>query len=153
MIIVFANIFHASNEQNGRVSILITRFLIYVSARVRHLAGLSRPITCIEFALGKQPNPVDVVCDFESALINAIQKHYPSTRLIGCYFHFKQACRRKMKEYALPDGEVGVAMLSSPGKIVEQGVAWVKAKVKPRLDAKDLPYSRNKWKQFWRYLF
>ncbi|ETI55357.1 hypothetical protein F443_01975 [Phytophthora nicotianae P1569] len=29
-----------------------------------------------------------------------------------------------------------------------QGVAWVKAKIKTRLDAKDLPYSRNKWKQF-----
>ncbi|KAK1942776.1 hypothetical protein P3T76_005413 [Phytophthora citrophthora] len=112
---------------------------------------------CIEFALGKQPNPVDVVCDFESALINAIQEHYPSTRLIGCLFHFKQACRRKMKEYALPDGEVGVAMAFAvldmltvipPGKIVGQGVAWVKAKIKSRLDAKDLPYSRNKWKQF-----
>ncbi|KAK1946575.1 hypothetical protein P3T76_002127 [Phytophthora citrophthora] len=116
----------------------------------------------IEFVLGKQPNSVDVVCDFEAALINAIQDQYPSTRLIGCLFHFKQACSRKMKENALPDGEVGVAMafgvfdmltVIQPGKIVGQGVAWVKVKIKSRLDAKDLPYSRNQWKTFWRYFF
>ncbi|KAE8910273.1 hypothetical protein PF003_g6077 [Phytophthora fragariae] len=31
---------------------------------------------CIEFALGKEPNPADVVCDFEAAMISAIDDRF-----------------------------------------------------------------------------
>ncbi|GMG16494.1 unnamed protein product [Phytophthora fragariaefolia] len=34
---------------------------------------------CIEFSLGRQNNPIDVVCDFEAPLIAAIQGQFPST--------------------------------------------------------------------------
>ncbi|ETP42804.1 hypothetical protein F442_10310, partial [Phytophthora nicotianae P10297] len=44
------------------------------------------------------PNPKDVVCDFEAALIFAVRDLLLSTRIIGCLFHFMQACRRKMKK-------------------------------------------------------
>ncbi|KAE9208515.1 hypothetical protein PF002_g19380 [Phytophthora fragariae] len=85
---------------------------------------------CIEFALGKEPNPADV------------------------------ACRRKMKEYRLSEAEAGVAMefgvldmltVIHPQKIALQEVAWVKTKIKERCAAKGLEYSRNKWKRFWQY--
>ncbi|KAG4056787.1 hypothetical protein PC123_g8184 [Phytophthora cactorum] len=58
---------------------------------------------CIECAVGVKPSPKDVVCDFEDALIIAVRDHFPSTRIIGCLFHFKQACRRKMKKYQLSE--------------------------------------------------
>ncbi|KAE8979602.1 hypothetical protein PR003_g22901 [Phytophthora rubi] len=115
---------------------------------------------CIEFALGKEPNPADVVCDFEAAMISAIDDRFPSTRIVGCLFHFKQACRRKMKEYRLSEAEAGVAMefgvldmltVIHPQKIAVQGVAWVKTKIKERCAAKGLEYSRNMWKRFWQY--
>jgi len=115
---------------------------------------------CIEFALGKKPNPVDVVCDFEAAMIFAVREHFPSTRIVGCLFHFKQACRRKMKEFRLPDPEAGIAMefgvldmltVIRPDTIAVRGVAWVKGKIKERCQAKGLAYSRRKWKRFWKY--
>ncbi|KAF1788112.1 hypothetical protein GQ600_18918 [Phytophthora cactorum] len=39
-----------------------------------------------------------------------MRDHFPSTRIIGCLFHFKQACRRKMKKYQLSETEAGIAM-------------------------------------------
>ncbi|ETK77585.1 hypothetical protein L915_16167 [Phytophthora nicotianae] len=62
---------------------------------------------CIAFSLGKEPNPEDVVCDFEGALILAIRSQFP---IVGCLFHFKQACRRKLKEYRMPNEEAEIAM-------------------------------------------
>ncbi|ETP53784.1 hypothetical protein F442_01334 [Phytophthora nicotianae P10297] len=113
---------------------------------------------CVKFAVGKKPSPIDIVCDFEAAIIFAIREHFPKTKIIGCLFHFKQACRRKMKAYWLPDDEAEIAMafgvldmltVVNPDKISVRGVAWVKAKIKQRCEAKGVPYSREKWRQFW----
>ncbi|KAG2999249.1 hypothetical protein PC120_g20949 [Phytophthora cactorum] len=115
---------------------------------------------CIEFAVGVKPTPKDVVCDFEAALIFAVRDHFPSTRIIGCLLHFKQACRRKMKKYQLSETEAGIAMgfgllymltVIDAEKISVQGVAWVKNKIKQRCGAQNVPYSRSKWNQFWNY--
>ncbi|KAG3027251.1 hypothetical protein PC120_g5499 [Phytophthora cactorum] len=115
---------------------------------------------CIEFAVGVKPNPKDVVCDFEAALIFAVHDYFPSTRIIGCLFHFKQACRRKMKKYQLSETEAGIAMgfgvldmltVIDPEKISVQGVAWVKNKINQRCEAQNASYSRSKWNQFWNY--
>ncbi|KAG3004765.1 hypothetical protein PC120_g18346 [Phytophthora cactorum] len=73
---------------------------------------------CIKFAVGVKPNPKAVVCDFETALIFAVRDHFPSTRIIGCLFHFKQACRRKMKKYQLSETE------AAPYLIQDSVLAW-----------------------------
>ncbi|KAF1335834.1 Porphobilinogen deaminase, partial [Globisporangium splendens] len=88
-------------------------------------------------ACGEKISPKEVICDFESALIQAVRDWCPETRIIGYLFHFKQACRRKMKKHRLPQAESSIAM--EPGvldmltvveqeKIPKQGVAWVKCK-------------------------
>ncbi|KRX32590.1 hypothetical protein T05_9741 [Trichinella murrelli] len=40
-------------------------------------------------------NPQTIICDFETALIPAIQGYFPNTRVQGCYFHFCQAVHRR----------------------------------------------------------
>ncbi|KRY52797.1 hypothetical protein T03_5325 [Trichinella britovi] len=46
-------------------------------------------------------NPQTIICDFETALIPAIQGYLPNTRVQGCYFHFCQAVHRKVGELGL----------------------------------------------------
>jgi len=42
-------------------------------------------------------------CDFERALLNALNEQFPEveTPTIGCLFHFKQAIRRKLLSYRI----------------------------------------------------
>ncbi|KRX62560.1 Small ubiquitin-related modifier [Trichinella sp. T9] len=46
-------------------------------------------------------NPESIICDFEIALIPAIQGYFPNTRVQGSYFHFCQAVHRKVGELGL----------------------------------------------------
>ncbi|KRX34536.1 hypothetical protein T05_16509, partial [Trichinella murrelli] len=41
--------------------------------------------------VGVQLEPAKFVCDFETALIPAIQGNFPNTQVQGCFFHFCQA--------------------------------------------------------------
>lgn len=43
-------------------------------------------------------------CDFERALLNALNEQFPEveTPTVGCLFHFKQALRRKLLSYRIP---------------------------------------------------
>ncbi|GMF62028.1 unnamed protein product [Phytophthora fragariaefolia] len=41
----------------------------------------------------KKLNPAEVVCDFEFSLISSVQRQFPNTDVVGCFFHFKQALR------------------------------------------------------------
>lgn len=43
-------------------------------------------------------NPVNVTTDFEKALRNAFKMMYPNAKLIGCWFHYAQSLRRKVKK-------------------------------------------------------
>ncbi|KAH9117224.1 hypothetical protein LEN26_003830 [Aphanomyces euteiches] len=61
-------------------------------------------------SLGETMQPKDVVCDFEKALVNAVCDHFPTAQLMGCFFHFKQACQRRMKKYSIPPQQVEIAM-------------------------------------------
>ncbi|KRZ12219.1 hypothetical protein T11_5829 [Trichinella zimbabwensis] len=51
--------------------------------------------------LGVNLNPKTIICDFETALIPAIQGYFPNTRVQGCYFHFCQAIHHKVGELGL----------------------------------------------------
>ncbi|KRY41065.1 hypothetical protein T01_8509 [Trichinella spiralis] len=46
-------------------------------------------------------NPDTIICDFETALIPAIQGYFPNTRVQGCCFYFCQAIHRKVGELGL----------------------------------------------------
>ncbi|GMF54023.1 unnamed protein product [Phytophthora fragariaefolia] len=66
-------------------------------------------------ACGEALKPKEVVCDFEAALINATSDWFPEASIIGCSFHFKQACKRRIFKYRICKDQVKVAML--PGML------------------------------------
>ena len=41
-------------------------------------------------------------CDFEEPLQHALMDFFPAADIIGCLFHFKQACKRKMQKLRIP---------------------------------------------------
>ncbi|XP_003369569.1 conserved hypothetical protein [Trichinella spiralis] len=45
--------------------------------------------------------PQTVICDFETALIPALQGTFPGVNIQGCYFHFCQAVMRKVTELGM----------------------------------------------------
>ncbi|XP_003375683.1 hypothetical protein Tsp_09262, partial [Trichinella spiralis] len=51
--------------------------------------------------LGVSLNPESIICDFETALIPAMQGYFPNTRVQDCYFYFCQAIHRKVSELGL----------------------------------------------------
>ncbi|KRZ15892.1 hypothetical protein T11_17394 [Trichinella zimbabwensis] len=52
-------------------------------------------------ALGVVLQPQTVICDFETALIPAVQGSFPGVHVQGCYFHFCQAVLRKVADLGL----------------------------------------------------
>ncbi|KRZ66221.1 hypothetical protein T10_860 [Trichinella papuae] len=51
--------------------------------------------------LGVQLDPAKFVCDFETALIPAIQGNFPNTGVQGCFFHFCQAVLQQVGRLGL----------------------------------------------------
>jgi hypothetical protein len=43
-----------------------------------------------------------VTCDFEQALLNAVEANFPAVPIVGCVFHWKQALRRKLLARGIP---------------------------------------------------
>ncbi|DAZ95483.1 TPA: hypothetical protein N0F65_001963 [Lagenidium giganteum] len=107
-------------------------------------------LNCIVQATDQNLSPVQVVCDFETGLIDAIQVQFPDAKVGGCLFHFKQAIRRKMMKCRLSTSEIGIAMRPGvmltviPPEYVDRGVRWVKATIKSLC-------SEKRWQGFWRY--
>ncbi|KRX76126.1 hypothetical protein T06_863, partial [Trichinella sp. T6] len=52
-------------------------------------------------ALGVVLQPQTVICDFETALIPALQGTFPGVNIQGCYFHFCQAVLRKVTDLGM----------------------------------------------------
>jgi len=46
-------------------------------------------------------NPRNLICDFELALITAVETELPRTRVRGCYFHFSQSLWRKFSSLGM----------------------------------------------------
>ncbi|GMF17267.1 unnamed protein product [Phytophthora fragariaefolia] len=78
--------------------------------------------------------PAEVVCDFENALIDALQTQFPNAIVIGCLFHLKQALRRAMKGFLILEDECSIAMTRGvldtltvlEHSLIENGIKWVK---------------------------
>ena len=45
--------------------------------------------------------PRVITTDFEKALISAVKHEFPESRIIGCYFHLKQALQRKLIKFKM----------------------------------------------------
>ncbi|GMF20429.1 unnamed protein product [Phytophthora fragariaefolia] len=110
-------------------------------------------------ATDRQIEPAEIVCDFEAALMDSLQMHFPNAIVLGCLFHMKQALRRAMKRFAIPEDECLIAM--TPGVSdtltvlnhakVKGGMKWVRREIKQRCRAVDVVYSVAKWREYWSY--
>ncbi|GMF47660.1 unnamed protein product [Phytophthora fragariaefolia] len=110
-------------------------------------------------ATDQQIEPAEIVCDFEAALMNALQIQFPNAIVLGCLFHMKQALRRAVKRYAIPEDECLIVM--APGVLdtltvlnhakVKEGMKWVRREIKQRCRATNVVYSVEKWREFWSY--
>ncbi|KAF4141523.1 MULE transposase domain-containing protein [Phytophthora infestans] len=114
----------------------------------------------VNVAADDKIEPSMVVCDFEVGLQKAAQVQFPDADIVGCYFQFKQACRRKMKALSLPEGEVVIAMskgyldmltVISHEKIKDEDIKFVQGKIRDTCVAKSIRYSDVLWKRFWSY--
>jgi hypothetical protein len=56
----------------------------------------------INFICGNELNPHSFTCDFEKALLNALQLQFPKANQILCLFHWKQAIKRKLEALHIP---------------------------------------------------
>jgi hypothetical protein len=90
-----------------------------------------------------------VVVDFEKALVNAVKYEFSESRIIGCYFHFKQALSKKMTKYVSDADEVrkcldAVNVLTLvPHNELALGIAYVQ---------NTASLGSQLWIRFWKYL-
>lgn len=54
--------------------------------------------------------PKIITTDFEKALISAVKQEFPDTKILGCYFHLKQALHRKLKKYHISTSNLTVIL-------------------------------------------
>lgn len=95
-----------------------------------------------------------VTCDFEPALLEAVGLQFREANLIGCAFHWKQALRRKLLEYDIPDDLISLLM-DENGLINLLTVIPI-----DEIESKGIPYIRahfpegtftNLFNNFWKY--
>lgn len=49
----------------------------------------------------EEMNALEVVCDFEISLHEAVKSAWPNVAICGCYFHFTQSVSRKVAALGL----------------------------------------------------
>ncbi|KRX13263.1 hypothetical protein T07_2067 [Trichinella nelsoni] len=81
---------HSKQFQNGTSRCSPFMFLLRANS---HL--------CIAGSLGVVLQPQTVICDFETALIPALQGTFPGVNIQGCYFHYCQAVPRKVTDFGM----------------------------------------------------
>ena len=60
--------------------------------------------------LGGDFDPFCVGIDFERNFVNMVKFHWPDAKLVGCYFHTKQAWRRKLTKLKFPEKLISMMM-------------------------------------------
>lgn len=70
--------------------------IIYACLSRRTEVLYVRFLTIIKDKLKTMPNLI--MSDFEKSFLNAIEKVFPTVKLQGCYFHFKQSMYRKINK-------------------------------------------------------
>ncbi|KRX32289.1 hypothetical protein T05_1250, partial [Trichinella murrelli] len=88
----FKQIIYYSNITPGRNK------LIYKQWEQIYISGVKSIMDHKAAVLRVNLNPESIICDFEIALIPAIQGYFLNTRVQGSYFHFCQAVHRKVGE-------------------------------------------------------
>jgi hypothetical protein len=134
--------------------------VFYVLAASKTYEAYWNILQYISDACGERIDPQQIVCDFELALIQAVQDWFPDADVVGCFFHFKQACARKMAKLRISKPEIKIAMekgvldmltVSEHSTIAKNGVAWVRARIRERCGEEGIKFSAKPWRAFWVY--
>ena len=107
----------------------------------------------------RRVNPKTITCDFELALINAIQGIFPYAKINGCLFHWKQAIRRKLISLKLSNekeivdimmhqNSIDILTIVPVNEIKRKGIPFVKDNLK---DAMNEDKDFQKMQSFWHY--
>ena len=108
---------------------------------------------------GRRINPKTVTCDFEQALMNAVAGIFPFSKIIGCFFHWKQAIRRKLAslkmtnekeiiDRAMVKNSMDILTVIPVNEIKKKGISFVKDNLK---DAILEDNDSEKMDKFWNY--
>ncbi|KRX38012.1 hypothetical protein T09_2028, partial [Trichinella sp. T9] len=79
-----------------------------------------------------QLEPAKFVCDFETALIPAIQGNFPNTRVQGCFFHFCQAVLRQVGRLGLRNDYINNQEIRKKVKML-MALAFCRCTLYPRV--------------------
>jgi hypothetical protein len=50
-------------------------------------------------------DPCTITINFDAALIQSVKYEFPNSRMVGCFFHFKQAIIKHIKKLHIPKKE------------------------------------------------
>lgn len=113
----------------------------------------SNALNWIKVQCGFNINPNAITCDFEKALINAVNSQFRNSNIIGCLFHFKQALRRKLLSLRINKNQIHQAMqcgnldlltIIPANEIIKYGIPYIRSKIE---EGDNVP----KWNLFWQY--
>ncbi|KAG2910767.1 hypothetical protein PC116_g10866 [Phytophthora cactorum] len=114
----------------------------------------------IENAVNQRLQTAQVAADVEQALIDSIGEQFPTARVIGCLFHWKQAIRRRMMALYFSHTEISIVMevgiidmltVIPPADIDPAGLRYVESQVRRRCREEGVQYSTERWTCFWAY--
>ena len=96
-------------------------------------------------------------CDWEHAIRNAFLANFPLANFIGCFFHFKQALRKRLLEYcgfnpadialAMSFGYIDLLCVMPHDEVVKYGIPFVRSLIEEDIDDEDV----ERWDAFWEY--
>ena len=103
-------------------------------------------------------DPAATYCDFEKALINAVQPQFCQVPAAGCLFHWKRAIRRhamsKLKTHAdqvtatIAHDALDALVIAPREEIMNKGISRAKEQLKQFVSTDG---DESLWEKFWGY--
>jgi len=91
--------------------------VFYILLQSKSYFTYCKAIEAVNFICHEEWNPETITCDFEKALIEALHRQFPRVPQVLCYFHWKQALRKKLN--ALHITQAIKAQLVGPNGLLE----------------------------------
>ena len=88
--------------------------VVYVLMTQKNETAYYMAMNNIIIATNWQINPTVVTCDFVRALMSQAQLQFRESKIIGCFFHWKQAIRKKCLDLGLDRELVHMLMEKKP---------------------------------------
>lgn len=137
-------------SQGEKTYVPIFYVLLQSKAELAYYHALQMVICACNWEL----DPKSITCDFEVTFINALRTQFRGVDIVGCFFHFKQALRRKLKKFRIDplvisslmndDGLINILTIVPVSEILIKAIPYIRAHF-PEGAYKDA------FNQFWSY--